>query len=169
MKRSGILSLLFILALGIVVLPGAALSQQKSLKVQIVGSWTLVEAVDTLADGTKINPWGANPKGAYMFGADGRFMQMLLHTDLPKIDNRMTGTPDQNKAIAQGIVAQYGSYTVDEPNQTIIVKIEGSSFPKFVGTEGKRVITSINENEFRSSNPATSTGTKAESTWRRVK
>ena len=167
MKRSGILSL-FILALGIVVLPGAALSQ-KSLTVQIVGSWTLVEAVDTLADGTKINPWGTSPKGAYMFGADGRFMQMLLHTDLPKIDNRMTATPDQNKAIAQGIVAQYGSYTVDEPNQTIIVKIEGSSFPKFVGTEGKRVITSINENEFRSSNPATSTGTKAESTWRRVK
>ena len=129
MKRRGILSLAFILTSGIVLLPGAGLGQEKSLKEQIVGSWTLVQAVDTNADGTKTNPWGANPKGAYMFGADGRFTQMLFHTDLPKIDNRMAGTPDQNKAIAQGIVAMYGSYTVDEASKTISVKFEGSSLP----------------------------------------
>jgi hypothetical protein len=169
MKRRGILSLAFILTSGIVLLPGAGLGQEKSLKEQIVGSWTLVQAVDTNADGTKTNPWGANPKGAYMFGADGRFTQMLFHTDLPKIDTRMAGTPDQNKAIAQGIVAMYGSYTVDEASKTIAVKFEGSSFAKFVGTEGKRVITSINADEFRSSNPATSTGGKAESIWKRVR
>ena len=50
---------------------------------------------------------------------------MLFHTDLPKIDNRMGGTPDHNKAIAQGFVAMYGSYPVDEANKTIIVKFEG--------------------------------------------
>ena len=169
MNRRNILGLTAIMALGLAALPGSAMSQQKSLKEQIVGSWTLVQAVDTLADGTKTNPWGAGPKGAYMFGADGRFMQMLIHTDLPKIDNRMAGTPDQNKAIAQGIVAMYGSYTVDEASKTIAVKFEGSSFAKFVGTEGKRVITSINADEFRSSNPATSTGGKAESIWKRAK
>ena len=163
-----ILSLSIITALGF-ALPGSGVAQQKSLKDQIVGSWTLVQAVDTQADGTKTNPWGANPKGAYMFSADGRFTQMLFHTDLPKVDNRMGGTPDQNKAIAQGVVAMYGSFTVDEANKTIIVKFEGSSFAKFVGTEGKRLITSINDNEFQSTKPATSTGTKAESVWRRVK
>ena len=156
-----ILSLSIITALGF-ALPGSGVAQQKSLKDQIVGSWTLVQAVDTQADGTKTNPWGANPKGAYMFSPDGRFAQMLFHTDLPKIDNRMGGTPDHNKAIAQGVIAMYGSYTVDEANKTIIVKFEGSSFAKFVGTEGKQVITSINDNEFQSTNPATSTGTKAE-------
>ena len=169
MKRRGILSLAFILTSGIVLLPGAGLGQEKSLKEQIVGSWTLVQAVDTNADGTKTNPWGVNPKGVYMFSPNGRFAQMLFHTDLPKIDNRMGGTPDQNKAIAQGVIAMYGSYTVDEANKTINVKFEGSSFAKFVGTEGKRVITSINDNEFQSTNPATSTGTKADSVWKRVK
>jgi len=34
---------------------------------------------------------------------------------------------------------------------------------------GRLFITSINDNEFQSTNPATSTGTKAESVWRRVK
>ncbi len=169
MERRSILSLPFILTLAFGLQPGAALGQQKSLKEQIVGSWTLVQAIDTHADGTKTNPWGANPKGAYMFSADGRFAQMLFHTDLPKIDNRMGGTPDQNKAIAQGVIAMYGSYTVDEANKTINVKFEGSSFAKFVGTDGKRLITSINADEFRSTNPATSTGTKAESVWKRVK
>jgi hypothetical protein len=169
MKHGGVLGLPLILALGFALQTSTALGQQKSLKEQIVGSWTLVEATDIHADGTKTNSWGANPKGAYMFGADGRFTQMLFHTDLPKVDNRMGGTPDQNKAIAQGTVAMYGSYTVDEANKTVVVKFEGASFAKFVGTEGKRVITSINADEFRSMNPATSTGTKAESIWKRVK
>jgi len=168
MNASSILSLSIITALGF-ALPGSGVAQQKSLKDQIVGSWTLVKAVDTHADGTKTKPWGANPKGVYMFSPNGRFAQMLFHTDLPKIDNRMGGTPDQHKAIAQGVVAYYGTYTVDEANKTINVKFEGSSFAKFVGTEGKRVITSINADEFRSSNPATSTGGKAESIWKRVR
>jgi hypothetical protein len=169
MQHRGIITVAIILGFGFALQPSSALGQQKSLKEQIVGSWTLVEAADVHADGTKRNPWGSNPKGAYMFSPDGRFTQMLFHTDLPKIDNRMSGSPEQNKAIAQGVVAMYGSYTVDEPNKTIIVKFEGASFAKFVGTEGKRVITSINADEFRSMNPATSTGTRAESTWKRVK
>jgi len=168
-RRCNILGLPIIVACGLAFQPGAALSQQKSLKEQIVGSWTLVSATDTNPDGSKTNPWGASPKGTYMFSADGRFTQMLFHTDLPKIDNRMSGTPEQNKAIAQGLVAMYGSYTVDEANKTINVKFEGSSFAKFNGTEGKRIITSINADEFRSMNPATSTGTKAESVWKHVK
>ena len=81
----------------------------------------------------------------------------------------MSGTPEEHKAIAQGVIAMYGTYTVDEANKTITVKFEGSSFAKFNGTEGKRIITSISADEFRSTNPATSTGTKAESVWRRVK
>jgi len=168
-RRRIFLSLPVILAFGLAFQPGAVLSQQKSLKEQIVGSWTLVSAVDTHPDGSKTNPWGANPKGTYMFSADGRFTQMLFHTDLPKIDNRMGGTPEQNKAIAQGVIAMYGTYTVDEANKTVNVKFEGSSFAKFNGTAGKRVITSINADEFHSMNPATSTGTKAESIWRRAK
>jgi hypothetical protein len=49
------------------------------------------------------------------------------------------------------------------------VHFEGSSFAKFNGTEGKRVVTSITPDEMRTMNPATSTGTKAESLWKRAK
>jgi hypothetical protein len=52
-----------ITAWGFAFSPTTTLAQQKSLKEQIVGSWTLVQAVDTHADGTKTNPWGSNPTG----------------------------------------------------------------------------------------------------------
>jgi len=77
-RRGIILGLPIILAFGLAFQPGVALSQEKPLKEQIVGSWTLVSAVDTHPDGNKTNPWGASPKGAYMFGADGRFTQMAI-------------------------------------------------------------------------------------------
>jgi hypothetical protein len=38
-----------------------------------------------------------------------------------------------------------------------------------IGGEQKRVITSLTADELRYTNPSTSTGTKAESVWRRAK
>lgn len=166
-RRTVPLSVLATLAFGPTMLSSEAAAQ--SLKEQIVGSWTLVSAIDVHADGSKTDPWGADPKGAYMFGADGRFTQMLMRSDLPKLQSRFSGSADQHKALAQGVVAMYGSYTVDEAQKTINVKFEGSTFAAFNGTEGKRIITSINADQFTSMNPATSTGTRAESIWKRAK
>ena len=149
---------------------GGAVAQQKTLKEQLVGTWILVGAVDVAPDGTKTDTWGANPKGTYMFDASGHFAQMLIRSDLPKIANRMQGgTPDQNKAIVSGAIAMYGTYSVNEADKTVTVKFEGSTFSGFNGTEGKRIITSIGPDEMRTANPATSSGMKAESVWRRAK
>jgi hypothetical protein len=158
-----------LLALAVALVPGDAGGQQTSLKDQIVGAWTLVSAVDTAPDGSKNDAFGPNPKGAYMFDANGRFTQMLMRADLPILESRTSGTPEQHKAVAHGTIAMYGTYTVDEPTKTIIVNFEGSSFAKFNGTSGKRIVTSITADEMRTMNPATSTGSKAESVWRRAK
>jgi len=168
MNRFGfsILSIFATLALT----PIGAVAQQKSLKEQLVGTWILVEAVDVTADGSKINSWGANPKGTYMFDASGHFTQMLIRSDLPKIPNRAQGgTPEQNKAIVSGAIAMYGTYSVNEGEKTITVRFEGSTFSGFNGTEGKRIVTSISADEIKTTNPATSIGMKAESVWRRAK
>jgi len=152
------------------LIPAGSMAQQKSLKEQLVGTWILVEAVDVAADGTKTNTWGANPKGTYMFDSSGHFTQMLIRSDLPKIANRAQGgTPEQNKAIVSGAIAMYGTYSVNETEKTITVRFEGSTFSGFNGTEGKRFITSLSAEEMKTTNPATSIGTKAESIWRRAK
>src|SRR5258708_15032915 len=94
MKPRTIAAALFAL----VVSAGAAAAQPaKSLKDQIVGTWNFVVAEVTAPDGKKSFPFGETPKGILIFTADGRFAQIHVAGDVPKIvsNNRMTGTPEE--------------------------------------------------------------------------
>ena len=53
MKRQSILIISAAAVLALVLLPGHAVSQQKVLKEQLVGTWTLVSVDMVLPDGTK--------------------------------------------------------------------------------------------------------------------
>jgi Lipocalin-like domain len=158
-----------IAALGLALLPGSGTAQTKSIKDQLVGTWTLVSEVDTQSDGKKSEGFGPNPLGVYMFDANGHFAQMLMRADLPKYANRLQGTPEQNKAVAQGLVAYYGTYSVNEADKVVAVHIVGGSFATFNGTDGKRIIASLTADELKFTNPATSGGTTADTVWKRAK
>src|SRR5205085_3611986 len=74
MNRHSILSLSAVTVLGLAVLPGSAVSQQKTLKDQLVGTWTLTSwEQDGGQTGPKFQRFGANPKGYNIFDASGRF------------------------------------------------------------------------------------------------
>jgi hypothetical protein len=152
------------------VLPSSIVAQEITLK-ELLGSWIFVSAQDVRPDGSKVDPWGPNPKGAAMFDANGRFTFMIMRSDLPKFasNNRAQATAEEGKAVAQGMIAFYGTYTINEGDKTLTTRIEGSSYPNLIGGEQKRTITSLTADELRYINPTTSTGTKAESVWRRAK
>jgi lipocalin-like protein len=169
MDRRNLLTISAISVLATSLMIGSTVAQQKSLKDQLIGTWILVEAVDVQPDGSKVNPWGSSPLGTYMFDGSGRFAQMLIRSDLPKIANRAQGTADQNKAVVTGSVAMYGTYSVNEAEKLITLHFEGSTFASFNGTDGKRSIVSLTPDELRVTNPNTSTGTRADSVWRRAK
>jgi Lipocalin-like domain len=170
MRRS-IFGLSAIVALGLALLPGSAVSQQKSLKEQIIGTWTFVSALDVKPDGTKSDRWGPNPKGIFIFDANGRFAQFITRSDIPKFAAKTAdqGTPEENKAVLAGLVASFGTYTVNEADKMVITRVEGNIFPNLVGVEQKRLIVSLTGDELKYTNPSTSTGTTAEASWRRVK
>lgn len=65
-------------AAGLGLLPRAVMAQQKTLKEQIVGSWTLVSWVQTRPDGTKNYRFGNSPKGVNMFSPTGRFSIIIV-------------------------------------------------------------------------------------------
>src|SRR6478752_7123085 len=75
----------------------------KSLREQLIGTWTFVLAEITAADGSKSLPFGEAPKGILIFTPDGHFAQIHIASDVPKIasNNRLTGTPEEYKAINQ--------------------------------------------------------------------
>jgi hypothetical protein len=161
---------LVVTASGLAVLPGIASSQQKSLKDQLVGKWTLVSFENTAPDGTKRYLFGENPKGIAIFDADGRFAQVQVKSDRPKFqaNNRLQGTPEENKAALAGAYAAFGTWSVNEAEQALIRRIEGSaSFPNEEGREGKWIVT-LTGDELKAS-LSSAAGGRTELLWKRVK
>src|SRR5262245_64929348 len=77
--------LLTVLLLGAGLPTDSVLSQEKSLKEQLIGTWTLVSWDGTRPDGSKYRDFGDSPKGINTFDANGRFSAIFLRPDLPKI------------------------------------------------------------------------------------
>jgi hypothetical protein len=113
MSRHGILSISAVMAFGLALLSGSALAQQKSLKEQLVGTYTLVSVASTGRDGTKVDLFGPSPKGLITFDAGGHYSQIVVRPDRPsfKANNRLEGTPEENRAALAGGV---GRATVGE-------------------------------------------------------
>jgi hypothetical protein len=160
-----------IIALALACLPGIAFSQQRSLKEQLVGTWTLVSWEEMNKEGTKVQRFGANPKGVHVFDANGHFFTMFARPELPKIasNNPSNPTPEEAKAIVTGSIAYFGTYTVDEAEKTISLRIESSTFPNQLGMEQKRKITTITADELKYTNVTTVAGNPIDIAFKRAK
>jgi hypothetical protein len=152
---------------------GAAAAQPAtSLRDQIVGSWNFVIAEITAPDGKKSFPFGEAPKGILIFTADGRFAQIHVAGDVPKIasNNRLTGTPEEYAGIMRRSLSVFGSYTVDEDKKTVTYHIVSSSFPNWEGEAQTRTIDKLSADEFVNTNPGVAGGRgSASNFYRRVK
>ena len=171
MKRRNVLSLSVFTALGLALLPGSAVSQQKSLKDQLVGTWTLVSSAQTTKAGVKSDRWGPNPKGRVIFEANGRYSFMIFRSDIPKfaVNNLNQGTAEENKAAIQGMTANYGTWSVDESTKTITTNVEAASFPNLMGGGQKRIISSLTADELKYTNTTSLIDTVDEAVWKRAK
>jgi hypothetical protein len=72
---------------------------------------------------------GRDLKGQLIFTDNGR-MSLQMITEFSKLasNDRQKTTPAEDKAVAHGVLSYFGSYTVGEPDKTIIFNIERSSF-----------------------------------------
>src|SRR4030081_1960936 len=161
-------------ALLALVLPAgpAAAQPANSLKDQIVGTWDFVVAEVTAPDGKKSFPFGETPKGILIFTADGRFAQIHVAGDVPRIasNNRLTGTPEEYAGIMRRSLSVFGTYTVDEPNKTVTYHIVSSSFPNWEGEVETRTIDKLSADEFVNTNPGVAGGRgSASNFYKRVK
>ena len=134
----------------------------------LAGTWMLVSNTVTLPSGEKQLPFGANPQGTMIFGADGRYMNTVMKATLPKFagNSRVKGTPEENHAVVDGSIAHFGKYTVE--GQAIVFNIERSTFPNWDGTTQKRTYT-LKGDELKYVVPSASIGGTAEVVWKRAK
>jgi hypothetical protein len=129
---------------------------------QFTGTWALVSIRYVKPDGSVIEPFGPHAKGMLVF--DGtHFSTEVMAGNLPKFtsNNRMIGTPKEYEAISHGVVAYFGTYTVNKADHIVTLHIDRSSFPNWEGTDQQRKFEFVGD-ELRYS-AAHSTGNPAES------
>ncbi len=171
MRRLGVLiaTTVLLVILGIVLPSGDAFAQQKSLKEQLVGTWIYVSSTTTRADGSKTeNP---NLKAIVIYTSDDHFAFVSVRADLPKLANpdRTLATAEEAKAVVAGSIAYFGTYSINEVDKVIIPNVEGSTYANMIGTDQKRIITSLTTDELRFTNPRTPAGLTLEIVWKRAK
>jgi hypothetical protein len=123
MKRLSVLSLSAMLAMGLASLPSSTVAQQKSLKEQLVGAWTLISCNNTTANGDKA-PYCVNPKGILIHDASGQYAVMGF------------GGGRAN-ATAPGAAANFGTWSVNEADKTTTLHYVGALNPTNEGMELK--------------------------------
>ena len=141
-----------------------------SLQQQVQGTWTMVSNVLDQG-GNKTEPYGTGAKGSVILTKDGRVMLIITRADIPKFasNNRTTGTPEENKAAVAGSIAYFGTYTVNDADKMLVMHLDGSTYPNWVGTDQKRTLElSGDEMKFINQNPSMGQGTVTVS-WKRLK
>jgi hypothetical protein len=130
----------------------------KSLREQVVGTWSLVSLTVNQPD-KKVELFGENPRGIQIMDPSGRFVNFITRSSLPLYagNNRMQGTAEEYTAIGKGSNAIYGTYEVDEESQTVTFNVEVSTFPNWEG-ERQRRESEIDGDIWRYTNPMTTIG-----------
>jgi len=158
---------LLIVIVGALTLSASAFAQSAK---DVVGTWDYVSADTVAADGKRSPTFGPKPKGIVVFEANGRYALIVTRSDQPKFasNNRLQGTPEENKAIVQGSISHFGTYAVNEGDKTITFHIQTSTFPNWDGMDQKRPFT-LSGDELKYTVPAASGGGTAEVVLKRLK
>lgn len=153
--------------LSIVASDGA---RAQSAKQQFVGTWSLVSIRYVRPDGSAVEPFGPDAKGMLVF--DGtHFSTEAFAANLPKFksNNRMIGTLQEYEAISHGVVAYFGTYTVDPGAKIVTLHIERSSFPNWEGTDQKRTFEFVNDElRYTAANSTADPAEAAQLVWKRA-
>jgi Lipocalin-like domain len=168
MNRRSILSISAMTALGLALVPSGAVAQQRTLKEQLVGTWTLVSSEYTLSNGTKRQQYGANPKGILMFDAGGRYAAVTGRADRPKTPSRFQVTTEEMGKAALEFAANFGTWSVNEADKTLTRRFEAALIPNNEGTDLKASV-SLAGDELKTSGVVQASGTKIDSVYRRAR
>jgi hypothetical protein len=134
MNHRSILGISTMTVLGLALVPSSIVAQQGTLKQQLVGTWTLVSC-------DVKQPYCVNPNGTLMLDASGRYAQVIAARGRPKAAtgaaNRADVKPEEYKALAQGLLANFGTWSVNEADKTVANHLQGALFPNVEGTDIK--------------------------------
>ena len=122
MRRS--INALCLSATALMLLPTGVVAQQKSLKEQIQGPWSLVSCNNTNAKGEKAAYCANNPRGIMILAGNGNWSGTIV----------AGGRKDANDP---AITANFGTWSVNEADKTLTRHFVGALNPANEGTDLK--------------------------------
>lgn len=126
----------------------------------IVGTWVLVSNYVEREDGSQLQTFGADPKGRAIYDSSGRFSYIIMG-DIRKrfaAGSRMEGTEEENRSVVQGSISFFGTYAVNEADQTVTWTIERASFPNWDGTSRTIAVSVAGDRLYQVAAPIASSG-----------
>ena len=102
-----IASMVIFAFVGLALTAGSAGAQQKPLKEQIVGTWSITSVFDQYEDGKKEITFGSGVKGVFNFDGNGHFTWIIIGEKQPAMKSDDPRRPDAFT------VAQFGTYAVE--------------------------------------------------------
>ena len=152
------INVLCLSATALVLLPTGVVAQQKSLKEQIQGPWSLASCNSTTAKGEKSPQCANNPRGIMILAGNGNYALAVF----------AGGRKDAN---SPGAAASFGTWSVNEADKTLTIHFVGALNPANEGTDLKLNI-SLNGEELKTTGdglPGPGNSAHLDSTYRRFK
>jgi hypothetical protein len=98
------------------------------LRDRLIGTFRLVSLEARRSDGVISHPMGEHPSGMFIFDRNGNFSVQLMN-------------PDRDAAAGDGYVGLWGTYEVDEDQQSFTATPEGALQPALVAAPFVRHVT----------------------------
>lgn len=156
------------LAIGVPSVPAFAQTEPEN---QVVGTWRMVSAtIDP--GGRSIPAYGQTPNGLLVFTPDMHFVEVLTDADTPRFasDARGEGTDDENRTAMSRNIGFFGTYTVDENGEFSGNRVEGATFPNWVGsTRTREQLALVVVGDRMTERFQRPEGTRIEIKWQRVR
>lgn len=121
----------------------------------LVGTWHLVQYMDTPDGGQAIQAFGKEPIGLMIFTPDGHVSISIMRN--PPDINAATVDPDPDACVPNWYCAYFGTYTVNYQRGIWVTHVMGGNIPNYLGTNQSRTFT-LNGNTLTISESYTADG-----------
>lgn len=107
-----------------------------TIKAVLVGTWTMVSSEGKTRDGKTFHPFGDDPRGCLVYTESGHMSAHLMRCDRPQLpaDTFQEITPVQFVESIKGYFSYFGTYTIQEDENTVTHHVEGALHPNWIGT-----------------------------------
>lgn len=142
------------------------------IKEQLVGTWKLLSFKSQTSGGQVVYPFGEDAIGLLTYDVAGHMSAQLMRANRPSFVSHdpLKGTPEEFKSALTGMLAYFGTYSVNEEEGMVIHHLIGSSFPNWENKDQKRYLNFSDGALILSTPPITAGGQSITSRliWQRV-